>query len=378
MGGPAAALDERKSFMADVALTVTALSRDPRDRGGPLQPLLLVRHLRKHFKIHGGLLGGSKRRVHAVDDISFEIGKGETLGVVGESGCGKSTTARVLMRLIEPDAGEVIFDGEAVGASDGLSLRELRRGMQMVFQDSYASLNPRLPIEETVAFSPRVHGLGGREARLRARSLLDRVGLDPELYARRYPHELSGGQRQRVNIARALALEPRLVILDEAVSALDKSVEAQVLNLLVDLKSELGLTYMFISHDLNVVQYLSDRVMVMYLGKVVEIGEVDAIYDDPRHPYTRALLSAMPSMNPDDRTKEAPLVGDPPNPIDPPSGCRFRTRCGFADAVCEKTEPALTVPEPGIARSVACHMSDPASGHSRAAASSPFMSDRLQ
>jgi peptide/nickel transport system ATP-binding protein len=352
------------------------LSRDPRDRGGPLQPLLLVRHLRKHFKIHSGRLGGSKSRVHAVDDVSFQIGKGETLGVVGESGCGKSTTARVLMRLIEPDAGEVIFDGEAVGAGDGISLRELRRGMQMVFQDSYASLNPRLPIEETVAFSPRVHGLGLRQARMRARSLLDRVGLDPDLYARRYPHELSGGQRQRVNIARALALEPRLVILDEAVSALDKSVEAQVLNLLVDLKSELGLTYMFISHDLNVVQYLSDRVMVMYLGKVVEIGEVDPIYDDPRHPYTRALLSAMPSMDPDDRTVEAPLVGDPPNPIDPPSGCRFRTRCAFAEAVCEKTEPGLTAPEPRISRSVACHMSDPASGHTRAGTPSPLASGR--
>jgi peptide/nickel transport system ATP-binding protein len=356
----------------------TILSRDLRDRGGPMQPLLVVRHLQKHFKIHGGLLGGSRSRVHAVDDVSFEIGKGATLGVVGESGCGKSTTARTLMRLIEPDSGEVIFDGEAVGASDGLSLRELRRSMQMVFQDSYASLNPRLPIEETVAFSPRVRGLGRRQARMRARSLLDRVGLDPDLHARRYPHELSGGQRQRVNIARALALEPRLVILDEAVSALDKSVEAQVLNLLVDLKSELGLTYMFISHDLNVVQYLSDRVMVMYLGKVVEIGGVDAIYDDPRHPYTRALLSAMPSMDPDQRTMEAPLVGDPPNPIDPPSGCRFRTRCAFAEAVCETAMPELRVLEPGVGRSVACHMADPASGHSRAGDPIPVAADRRQ
>src|SRR5882724_3769037 len=269
----------------------TVPPRDPRDRGGPLQPLLLVRHLQKHFKIHGGLMGSSRSRVHAVDDVSFEIGKGETLGIVGESGCGKSTTARVLMRLIEPDAGEVIFDGEAVGTTGGLSLRELRRGMQMVFQDSYASLNPRLPIEETIAFSPRVHGLGRRAARMRARSLLDRVGLDPDLYARRYPHELSGGQRQRVNIARALALEPRLVILDEAVSALDKSVEAQVLNLLVDLKSELGLTYIFISHDLNVVQYVSDRVLVMYLGQVVEQCTPEGLYAAPLHPYTKALLA---------------------------------------------------------------------------------------
>src|ERR1700720_1014285 len=268
----------------------TVLSGDPRDRGGPLQPLLLARHLRKHFKIHGGLLGGSKNRVHAVDDISFTIAKGETLGVVGESGCGKSTTARLLMRLIEPDDGEVIFDGEAVATSEGVSLRDLRRNMQMVFQDSYASLNPRLPIEETVAFGPRVHGLGTRQARARARTLLSRVGLDPNLYARRYPHELSGGQRQRVNIARALALEPRLVILDEAVSALDKSVEAQVLNLLMDLKSELGLTYMFISHDLNVVQFISDRVLVMYLGRIVENGPTDDICRAPLHPYTRALF----------------------------------------------------------------------------------------
>jgi peptide/nickel transport system ATP-binding protein len=356
----------------------TVSSRNQRDRGGPQQPLLLVQDLRKHFKINSFLFAGSRGRVHAVDDISFEIGKGETLGVVGESGCGKSTTARVLMRLLEPDAGEVIFDGETVGARDGISLRELRRDMQMVFQDSYASLNPRLPIAETVAFSPRVHGLGRRQAQMRARSLLDRVGLAPDLYARRYPHELSGGQRQRVNIARALALEPRLVILDEAVSALDKSVEAQVLNLLMDLKAELGLTYMFISHDLNVVQYLSDRVMVMYLGKVVEIGEVAAIYDDPRHPYTRALLSAMPSMNPDQRTAEAPLIGDPPNPINPPSGCRFRTRCAFSEAVCETAVPELKAPEPGVVRSVACHMSDPATGHSRAGASIPLAWNRLQ
>src|SRR5712675_92366 len=341
----------------------TVLSGDPRDRGGPLQPLLLARHLRKHFKIHGGLLGGSKNRVHAVDDVSFQIAKGETLGVVGESGCGKSTTARVLMRLIEPDDGEIIFDGEALGGGGGLSLRELRRGMQMVFQDSYASLNPRLPIEETIAFSPRVHGLGRRAARMRARSLLDRVGLDPDLYARRYPHELSGGQRQRVNIARALALEPRLVILDEAVSALDKSVEAQVLNLLVDLKSELGLTYMFISHDLNVVRHVSDRVVVMYLGRIVEAGSVGEIFRGARHPYTQALLRAMPSMDPDRRTAAPPLVGDPPNPINPPSGCRFRTRCAFAEEVCARVSPRLDPID--NQHEVACHMMVPGSGHSR-------------
>src|ERR1700732_4408361 len=327
----------------------TVLPGDPRDRGGPLQPLLLARHLRKHFKVHGGLLGGSKNRVHAVDDVSFQIAKGETLGVVGESGCGKSTTARVLMRLIEPDDGEVIFDGEAVGTSDGVSLRDLRRNMQMVFQDSYASPNPRLPVEETVAFGPRVHGLGTRQARARARTLLSRVGLDPDLYARRYPHELSGGQRQRVNIARALALEPRLVILDEAVSALDKSIEAQVLNLLSELKARFNLTYLFISHDLNVVEYMSDRVMVMYLGRVVETGPVEDIYRHPRHPYTRALFASKPTLNPDRRTTEMPLTGDPPNPINPPSGCRFRTRCRFAQPQCAATVPLLAAPFDGDA-----------------------------
>jgi peptide/nickel transport system ATP-binding protein len=364
------------SVPTHASAAVSAL-RNSRDRGGPQQPLLLVRNLKKYFAVKGSLLNAAGR-VHAVDDISFAIAKGETLGVVGESGCGKSTTARLLMRLIEPDAGEMIFDGDAVSRNAGLSLRELRRNMQMVFQDSYASLNPRLPVEETVAFGPRFHGLGTRQARARARLLLSRVGLDPDLYSRRYPHELSGGQRQRVNIARALALEPRLVILDEAVSALDKSVEAQVLNLLMDLKAELGLTYMFISHDLNVVQYLSDRVMVMYLGKIVEIGDVDTIYDDPRHPYTRALLSAMPSMNPDERTAEPPLIGDPPNPINPPPGCRFRTRCAFAEAVCERDEPALTTPVALSDRAIACHMSDPASGHSRAAVPFPFPGERRQ
>jgi peptide/nickel transport system ATP-binding protein len=234
----------------------------------------------------------------------------------------------------------------------------------MVFQDSYASLNPRLTIAETLAFAPRAHGLPASEARARVRDLLDKVGLDPESYAERYPHELSGGQRQRVNIARALALRPRLIILDEAVSALDKSVEAQVLNMLVDLKTELDLTYIFISHDLNVVQYLSDRVLVMYLGKIVELGSVEAIYGNPQHPYTRALLSARPSMDPRRRTKEAPIQGDPPNPIDPPSGCRFRTRCPFAEDVCARVEPPLA---DTAAQAVACHMRVAGSGHSKAA-----------
>jgi peptide/nickel transport system ATP-binding protein len=335
------------------------------DRGGPAQPLLLARGLRKHFPVGGGILGRGRKVVRAVDDLTLSVAKGETLGVVGESGCGKSTVARLLIRLLKPDSGTMVLDGDPVDEPHGITVNELRRQVQMVFQDSYASLNPRLTIAETLAFAPKAHGLPAAEARARVRDLLAKVGLEPDTYAERYPHELSGGQRQRVNIARALALRPRLVILDEAVSALDKSVEAQVLNMLVDLKTELSLTYLFISHDLNVVQYLSDRVLVMYLGKIVELGPVEAIYGQPQHPYTQALLSARPSMDPRKRTKEAPIQGDPPNPIDPPSGCRFRTRCPFAEDVCARIEPALT--ETGR-QAVACHMRIPGSGHSKAAA----------
>jgi len=339
---------------------------DDLDRAGAAQPRLIVRGLRKYFPILGGLFNRRVATVQAVDGVSFDVGKGETLGIVGESGCGKSTTARLIIRLIAPDAGETILDGEPVGTSDGIAIREMRRHVQMVFQDSYASLNPRLTIEDSIAFAPRVHGLSAAEARARTHDLLAKVGLDPRLYVRRYPHELSGGQRQRVNIARALALQPKLVVLDEPVSALDKSVEAQVLNLLLDLKGELGLTYIFISHDLNVVRYVSDRVLVMYLGKVVETGPVDALYEQPLHPYTRALLSAMPSMDPQRRTEKPPLTGDPPNPINPPSGCRFRTRCAFAEEVCARREPALAGVAARPAQSVACHMGHPGSGHSKA------------
>jgi peptide/nickel transport system ATP-binding protein len=235
----------------------------------------------------------------------------------------------------------------------------------MVFQDSYASLNPRLTIEASIAFGPLVHGVPAKDAYARAHDLLRKVGLDPASFAARYPHELSGGQRQRVNIARALALSPRLVLLDEAVSALDKSVEAQVLNLLIDLKQDLGLTYVFISHDLNVVRFISDRVLVMYLGEVVETGPVEALWKDARHPYTLALFSAMPSLDPDRRTKEPPITGDPPNPINPPSGCRFHTRCAFAEPVCSARSPSLFATG-NDRHTAACHMVDPASGHSRA------------
>jgi peptide/nickel transport system ATP-binding protein len=242
----------------------------------------------------------------------------------------------------------------------------LRRHMQMVFQDSHSSLNPRLPVAETIAFGPLVHGVPRSQARERAHQLMASVELDPMLFARRYPHELSGGQRQRVNIARALAFEPQFVILDEAVSALDKSVEAQILTLLADLKRRFGLTYLFISHDLNVVQYISDRVLVMYLGQIVELGPVEAIYGGAKHPYTQALLASRPTMDPDRRTMEPPLSGDPPNPIDPPSGCRFRTRCGFAEAVCARVAPTLAAAADDLAHGVACHIFGAASGHSRA------------
>ena len=323
--------------------------------------LLQVNDLTKHFPLSGGFFGRSAGVVRAVDSISFEVAPGETLGIVGESGCGKSTTARLLVNLIEPDSGQVILEGKRVGAD--MSVRDMRRHMQMVFQDSYASLNPRLTMEDSIAFGPNVNGMARQKALALAHDLLFRVGLEPRRFAGRYPHELSGGQRQRVNIARALAFSPKIVILDEAVSALDKSVEAQVLNLLADLKKELALTYIFISHDLNVVRHMSDRVMVMYLGQVAEIGPVDSLYSSPAHPYTRALLAAMPSMDPDKRTMEAPLAGDPPNPINPPPGCRFHTRCKFAQELCGRDQPVLHI-LPHAHHLAACHAHIPNSGHS--------------
>jgi peptide/nickel transport system ATP-binding protein len=330
------------------------------------EPLLLVENLRKYFPIGGGLLNRKVGDVKAVDGISFAAFAGETLGIVGESGCGKSTLARLLMGLIPSDAGRVTFDGATVGGPGGIGLRELRRNVQMVFQDSDSSLNPRLPVEESIAYGPRVHGLARVAAKHTAHDLLRRVGLRPDLFGPRYPHELSGGQKQRINIARALALSPRVLILDEAVSALDKSVEAQVLNLLRYLKQHFNLTYIFISHDLNVVNYIADRVMVMYLGQVVEIGPAEAIYREARHPYTRALLDSRLVADPDARVETAPLTGDPPNPIAPPSGCRFRTRCVFAEPVCAAKEPVLHDWRDRSAHAAACHMTDPQSGHSQA------------
>jgi peptide/nickel transport system ATP-binding protein len=339
---------------------------DPRDRGGKAQPMVMVENLTKYFPIRGGVLNRKIGEVKAVDDVSFTVVKGETLGIVGESGCGKSTLARLLMCLVPQNSGSIVFDGDPIGGPHGLSLRELRRNMQIVFQDSDASLNPRLPIEDSIAYGARVHGMARDAAKKLAHDLLQRVGLQPELFGARYPHELSGGQKQRINIARALALQPRVLILDEAVSALDKSVEAQVLNLLRYLKRHFNLTYIFISHDLAVVQYISDRVLVMYLGQIVEIGPADAIYTEPRHPYTRALLDSRLAVDPLDRIEIAPLTGDPPNPINPPSGCRFRTRCPYAEEICSGQAPLLGEWSERATHLAACHMADPRSGHSKA------------
>ena len=318
--------------------------------------LLEVRDLRKHFPLRGGVLQRTRAWVRAVDGVSFDVTPGETLGIVGESGCGKSTLARLLLRLIEADAGAVRFNGEDVLTASPARMKRLRRDMQLVFQDPYASLNPRLTIEDIVTFSLLVHGTPRAEAAERARALLGRVGLDARLHGRRYAHELSGGQRQRVNIARALVLDPRLLVLDEPVSALDKSVQAQVLNLLQDLKAERALTYVFISHDLNVIEYVSDRVLVMYLGEVVETGTAEALAESPKHPYTQALFASAPSMDPERRMERLPIAGDPPNAIDPPSGCWFRTRCSFAMARCAETPPQSVPVSPE--QMVACYLYD--------------------
>jgi peptide/nickel transport system ATP-binding protein len=336
------------------------------DRGGPKQALLQVRNLKKYFPVRGTGFAAKPKFVHAVDGVSFSVAKGQTLGIVGESGCGKSTTARLVAKLLTPDSGSMVFDGDGVDEFRGIALKDFRRNLQMVFQDSFASLNPRLTVAQTIAFGPQVHGMGSAAAERLARDLLARVGMEPDQFGARYPHELSGGQRQRVNIARALAFDPRLLILDEAVAALDKSVQAQVLNLLQELKAERQLTYLFISHDLHVVHYLSDQVMVMFLGQIVEIGPVARIYGHAVHPYTQALLSAVPSMDPAHRTTASPISGDPPNPIDPPTGCRFHDRCPKAQAVCKAQAPRLLAVHSDEQHQVACHMNDAQSGHTEA------------
>ncbi len=316
--------------------------------------LVEARGLKKHFQASSGLFAGSKKVLRAVDGIDLDITAGETLGLVGESGCGKSTLGRVLLRLHEPTAGTIRYRGEDITGLPAGPLRALRRKMQIIFQDPYASLNPRMTIGSIVGEALQIHGLApGAEREARVASLLERVGLRPDVM-HRYPHEFSGGQRQRVGIARALAVEPEFIVCDEPISALDVSIQAQVVNLLQDLQQELGLTYLFIAHDLTVVEHISTRVAVMYLGNIVELASRDDLYRDPKHPYTRALLSAVPHPVPGGKKERIALRGEIPSPIDPPSGCKFHPRCPEATDVCRTTEPTLVTL--GGTRQVSCHL----------------------
>jgi oligopeptide transport system ATP-binding protein len=319
------------------------------------EPLIDVKHVRKYFPIRKGILQQEVARVHAVDDVSFSVAEGETLGLVGESGCGKSTLGRTIVRLLEPTGGEITFQGQRIEHLKARRLRPLRRQMQMVFQDPYASLNPRKRVGTIISDPMKIHGIGDSKARkARVEELLETVGLSPEHY-NRFPHEFSGGQRQRIGIARALALRPKLIVADEPVSALDVSIQAQMLNLLEDIQNEFQLTYIFIAHDLGVVRHVSDRIAVMYLGKLVELSPAEELYERPIMPYTEALLSAVPIPDPDLAAARERIVleGDVPSPINPPSGCRFHPRCRYATQVCQEIEPPLV--DYGNGHLAACH-----------------------
>jgi len=317
--------------------------------------LISVEHLVKHFPVKRGLLGVSQQMLHAVDDVSFDIRQNEVLGLVGESGCGKTTCARTILRLYEPTSGKVYFDGTDVFALKRNEMRKFRVNMQYIFQDPYSSLNPRRTIGDTLREPLYTHGWKkGDETEHRVREVIDIVGLDPDEHTNRYPHEFSGGQRQRIAVARSIVTNPRFIIADEPVSALDVSVQAKILNLLKNLQQELGLTFLMIAHDLSVVRQISDRVAVMYLGKVVEVGDYDSLYLNPLHPYTKALLSAVPIPDPDVEVKPIILPGDVPTPINPPAACRFNPRCAYAMDACRKRTPALVEVEKG--HQVACYL----------------------
>lgn len=319
------------------------------------EPLLQVRDLKVHFPVQHGLLSRVKAHVKAVDGISFSLAPGETLGLVGESGCGKTTLGRAVIRLIEPTSGSVHFNGEDITKLDGAELRSRRRGFQMIFQDPFGSLNPRMTVEQIIGEALDIHGLatGSGERQKRITGLLDSVGLSAN-HAQRYPHEFSGGQRQRIGIARALAVEPRLIVCDEPVSALDVSVQAQIINLLQDLQRGRGIAYLFVAHDLAVVEHISHRVMVMYLGQVVELADAKVIVREPKHPYTQALISAIPVVDPASKRRRIMLPGDVPSPMDPPSGCPFHTRCPIAEARCRSEKPVLR--EIATGHFAACHL----------------------
>jgi peptide/nickel transport system ATP-binding protein len=318
------------------------------------EPLVEVQNVKKYFPIRKGLLQREVGRVHAVDDVTFAVREGETLGLVGESGCGKSTLGRTIVRLLEPTDGAVIFQGRDISSLGMRALRPLRKEMQMIFQDPYASLNPRKRVGSIIGTPLKIHGVDKSERRQRVQELLETVGLSPEHY-NRFPHEFSGGQRQRIGVARALALNPKLVVADEPVSALDVSIQSQMLNLLADLQNELRLTYIFIAHDLGVVRHVSDRIAVMYLGKLVELSPAEELYQRPIMPYTEALLSAVPIPDPDLSAKRERIVleGDVPSPINPPSGCRFHPRCRYMTDICREVEPPLA--DYGHGHLAACH-----------------------